>query len=400
MENQLAIIDQVPAITKSLPEALQLNNDSLTKAKTYGENLYLEITEKGMNDDYDKKLNDYLVKLKSTLKTCNERRSPLTQFFDTIKKQFTLIESEIDQKSELYTKGQKLRDFWAEKKRKEEERKQADVLLQSNIAKEKIDVKAKIEIGLRQWFLNNLEQDQLMCLEAFEGLTLTTIDNFIIDINVFVNEYPRKHFDSYNELPLTRFIKTAECSEIFNSIKTDQIFNEFCLEYKSSIEQTKASLIEKLPSKKKELESIANADGPQKKILQSQIYNRKKIEDAKIITENQNKLNEQAATIETAKQVETANTLFDISQQAGEPEKVAQGIESYDLSILNIAVLPMIYQFWWEREGKYMNLKDLEKKTIKQMIAFAEKWAKSKDEKIKSEFLEYKPVYKTVAKSK
>ncbi len=399
-ETGLAIIEQVPVIAQSLPVVLNENNESLQKAKDYGQKLYSDIENGGMNDELDKKVNDFLCALKSTVKKCNDKRSAITQFFASITKQFTSIESEIDTKSEIYTKGQGLRDAWAEKKRNEEIERQAVLKLKADQEKERISLKASISLNLRKHFLEYLELKTKELVNILENATIEAIEGIQQKIELFSNLYSSERFQGYKEIPLFAYIATDEAKEILAQVKTNDLFLEYSIEFSKAMQQKKIELIEKIPGKLKELEAIKAANEEEKLRLKAIAEKRKNDEAAKLAEETQQKTNEAQATIETAKQVETANTLFEIQQQAGATEKVAQGIEFFELIISNIAVLPMIISFWWEREGRFMVLADLEKKTIKQMVAFVEKWAKSKGERISSPYIEYKPIYKTKAISK
>lgn len=398
MENQLALIEQVPAIAKSLPETIGLNHSSLEKAKTFGENLYAEIAEKGMSDEYDKQVNDFLCKLKTTVKTCNDRRSPITKFFDSIRDSFTAIESELSPKSPLYIKGQTLRDNYAADKRKKAEEEERQRQLKINQETERIEVEAKAKEVVSESYLNQAQTAINKLNDILETSTLETIDNSKVLINGFSND------PMAVKLEITTFsIKYIELSEALtileNVIKSDLV-SQCENNYREAIQEAKAEVLAKIPGKIEELKTIAAANAEQKKKLEEQAAARKKAEEDRIASEQKKKLEEQQAKIEAEKQSQTVNSLFDITQQPGEPEKVAQGVESYEIRIKDVKVLPIVFQFWWTRDGQHCAYDKIEKKTISSMVGFAEKWAKSKGEFIQSDMLEYVPVYKTKAISK
>jgi hypothetical protein len=400
MENELAlIIEQVPKITQTLPEVIQLNQQSVDKAISYGETLFKEIQEKGMSDEYDQKINDYLVKLKSTTKSLNERRSPITQFFTSIAKQFTNLESQVDQKSGFYTKGQTLRDNWAEKKRKDIEAKERELQLTAAKEKEKIEVKAKMEIELRQFFLTYLEKQQLLLNSILESITLESFENGHNQIKEFPDVYSNSQFQLFKSQVPYSFISKEDFHNIYLNVIVGK-FDEYAAEFQNSIFDLKSALVDKLPFKKKELEALALADETEKQRLNNIAQQRKLDDEAKLKSDNESKLLETSKQVENNKQSEVANTLFDLMNGVDAPAKVAQGIEKYEIIVKNPLGYQLIVAFYFEKEGKTESIEKLEKMKLGSMKTFAESWAKKNGEKIQSPLLEYKEVFKTIAKSK
>jgi hypothetical protein len=115
---------EIKQIAENTNSVLQMNIDSVTKAQEFGNQLISRIQSEGMNENLDQECNNYLVKLRKTLTLMQERRKPITQLFDQVKKHFTHLENDLDpHKGEVYASIQKFRDDYARAKAEEARKK-------------------------------------------------------------------------------------------------------------------------------------------------------------------------------------------------------------------------------------------------------------------------------------
>ena len=100
--------------TESITAIANENAESKDKCLEYGRKLYSEALTGGMNDDIDARMKSYLSRVKATAKAMNERRKPVTQLLDKIKKVFTTYENELS--GAFLDDMQKLRDDYVKDK--------------------------------------------------------------------------------------------------------------------------------------------------------------------------------------------------------------------------------------------------------------------------------------------
>ena len=139
--------EQVSLVLSGAPEALTLNKTTVVKADAASQALIDTIEAQGMSDELDAEINKHLVKVRLSIEKMNERRKPITQIFDAIKKEFTSLESILDPKSpgSKYSILQKKRDDYAAQK--VEERRRAEAEAQRKLDQDKELIRIKSECG-------------------------------------------------------------------------------------------------------------------------------------------------------------------------------------------------------------------------------------------------------------
>lgn len=389
-----------------IPEILMANDDSVSKALAYGNQLLIEIEnlkklENGIPNFearkvLDVKLNDYLLKIDKTGKVIKERRTPKTGFFDDLKKMFTSLESKIDPKSTgtlpnliVNTRNQYATDY-----AKEIQRKAQELEKHRNRESEKIRVKSEIELQLKKHFLQFVDQEQTEYTKKFEGLKLVAFDFGAEHLKNYTPEYSIMHFESFKPVVNVFHINSDEIQSIMAEVKPVK-FKEFVEEFRETMLGIKEIVVERLESKRTELQEIANAaDLEEKKFLENEAAKRQKEQADKLALESQQKVQvvEQAATVqqETAK----ANLLFDMVS-VGENQKVK---ESTEILVTSAAGWLQIVAFYFEKEGFKKIPDELGKMKLEQMKNFCEKFYAKNGTKVTHPGVEYKDVYKAVKK--
>jgi len=168
-------------------------------------------------------------------------------------------------------------------------------------------------------------------------------------------------------------------------------------EYKTAIAEKKAYYTDRLTSRYRQLyelntEKISEAE---RALVAAEAEKTKEAERLRLDNEAAARNSKAASEAETAKQVLTANTLFDVqgSVPVQEPAKVR---ESYNIVITHPAGYQLIVAKYFEKEGLAQPIDALEKKTLGSMKLFCEKLMKDSGEKIVSPYLRYEKDFKAV----
>jgi len=383
--------ENIQAIVQSAPKAYETGKISHDKCLEFGNALLKKIEENGgLNDELDAQVADYLVRVGTTLKKINDTRTPVTRLFDDIKKVFTALENDIDKTKTgtLPFRLQALRNAYAKQKFEEEERKRKEEEERQRIAL------------LKNKYIQDVREDYRRLLnEAINHScrTLTELDN-----NVTLDNYQKTYQfidDFQTELPLEWFknlkhnigipnfpISIEELRQIEVNIKQD-LHKEFSEQYLFEIEGTKLYILERLPSKKSNLEKIAKAYAEEAARLKAEIDANMAKETARIEEERKQREQEQQRKSEAAQQMNEMNNLFAMAEAAQPVAKTSVKV-SKKIEIINTnGILPIIHM-WFSHEGCNLGTDELAK-IFKKQITFCEKLANSKDEFIDDKNIKY-----------
>ena len=380
------IIDQAPAI-------LMENMSSHDKAIAAGEKYLAIIEQGGMNDQLDQVLAGYLDKIRITHKTMNERRKPFTQIVSEVAKRFTSLEGDLDPagKSNIFFKIQARRNEYASSKIADQQKREAEAREKLEKEKERISIESFAENTLRQAVASYTATFKAKMNNIFESLTLQNVDHGaeqfagIEQVNPSLLPLPG--------IPRYNYTSLDEAVDIVTKIRMNQeLIAELKEDYKKEVVALRKELIDKLPSKKAELQAIALAGKEEAARLQLEAENRKKEAESKLNQETEARAKqaaEDALAKEQAAQLDAAvNVQAELFQEA---PKVKEGCE---IVVNNIMAWQLIFTFWFEREGKTLPVEKIEKKTMLQMKSFCESFYIKTGEEIKSQLLEYKIIYK------
>lgn len=404
MENGVNI-EVFKGLISTAPSALAANQESVSKAETVGNNLLTEVntlmaSEAGKPNfearkTLDEKLSKYLVRVNETVKVIKERRTPITGLFDDFKKMFTSLEAKIDPKNDTFPgKIQAIRNRWAADQAAENQRIQNEQLRNRNIEAERIRIKSEIELQLKKYFLDFVDAEQNAMIFHFESLQLEAFDFESEKLINYKPVYPFGHFEAFKPKVSVQYIDPSEVQNILINVKAGK-FDDFCEELKETMIAIRDIHIEKLPSKKAELQEIANANEVEKQRLQQEADKRKAEEAEKLRAETEKKKAEATQQAETVQQVVQTNMLFEMQVGTVTQDNVKEGCE---IVVKNANGWLQIVAFYFEKEGLKKLPDDLAKMKLDQMRTWCEKHYMKTSEKIQSVALEYKDVYKAVNK--
>lgn len=395
--------EELPAIAANAPEILMANQKLLSLAQGKGQGLLDTIAAEGMNDELDAECNKFLVNCKAAIEKMNDRRSPITKMFTVIAKEFTSLEAPLDstKPDSLYTKIQNQRNAYAKLKADQQRLKELEIQRKQQIEQEKIDLKARVQQSIREAYLSKLYAHKVKGNEIFNSITLENIAEKTEEIKKLPILYPR---DKFYELPVTAtsvYLEKVELASLIFDTRVN-LYDELAANFRENMEDLKSNLLEQIPARKAELNDIAKASAAEKKRLQDEADRRKQEEDIRIAREQDQAKRDAEALVNSRREAETANTLFDAESEKaqlvdGSGAKVKTG---YKITVTAPAGYQQIAAFWFSKFITKSTVEQLEKKSLGQMKSDLEKLATASDgkDKIISEYIQYEEDFKAIAK--
>ena len=365
--------ENVGAIVRNTPESFRKNQLSHDNCLRACENLLVQIKDNGMTDELDKTAATYLERTRRTVKAMTELRSPVTKLFDQVRKEVTTLENDIDptKAGTVPYQLQQLRNMYAAKKRAEEEAKR-----RAEEAKRQADM-------AREQYRNACEDDYR---QKFNDLIVTRI-NGLTDLNSSVNlDNYKAVYDTVAgyavELPADwcppssvrmPFNLTADESRNIRGDVMRRLIGQFAEQYRSEIGDYRQEILDKLPSKKSELERAAKASEEEAKRIAEEIKKRDAAELARKEAERVAREQEEAKKKEVQKAGAEAASLFDLSQATAQTYQPKTKVTK-KIRILNPNGYMQVLMMWWAKEGSRMTDEELAK-IFKKQISFCEKVA-------------------------
>lgn len=394
MSNQLipisdAVIarqENIATIVKAGPQSYQTNALSCQRCAEAGQQLLDEIERNGMSDELDKRLAAYIEKTRKTVKAMNERRSPVTKLFDQVRSEFTVLENTIDptKKDTVPFRIAQYRNAYAAKKREEEERRRQAELAAQEAIRAKESYRAAVEEDYRRSF-NNLVTTSINELAKLNtGVTLENYTAVFDTVTGYQSTLPADWCPPsavrlpYNVSPEeARLIRFEVFRKLFTSFEEQFVFE---------VDEYRREILDKLPSKKIELERMAEADAADAARLKAEMAQREAEEAARKEQERQKAEAEAQQKAELDKANAEMSGLFGVAkaEQVYTPKsKVSKKIKVNDPgAFLNIVSM------WWQREGCTLSVDELSK-IFKKQLTFCEKLATKEDIFVEAAGLEY-----------
>lgn len=394
MSNQLipvsdAVIvrqENIATIVKAGPQSYQTNALSCQRCAEAGQQLLDEIERNGMSDELDKRLAAYIEKTRKTVKAMNERRSPVTKLFDQVRSEFTILENTIDptKKDTVPFRIAQYRNAYAAKKREEEERRRQAELAAQEVIRAKESYRVAVEEDYRRSF-NNLVTTSINELTKLN--TDVTLENYTAVFDTVTGYQSSLPADwcppSGVRLPYN--VSSEETKAIRNEVFR-KLLPSFEEQFVFEVDEYRREILDKLPSKKIELERMAEADAEEAARLNAEMAKREAEEAARKEQERQKAEAEAQQKAELDKANAEMSGLFGVAkaEQVYTPKaKVSKKIKVSDPgAFLNIVSM------WWQREGCTLSVDELSK-IFKKQLTFCEKLATKEDIFVEAAGLEY-----------
>lgn len=378
MSQELAIVKQenIQTIVSAAPQSYQDNKLSREKCIQAGQAILDAIKAQGMTDELDQQAAQFIEKARKTVKKMNERRSPVTKLFDDIRKEFTALENAIDpiKSDTIPYQLQQFRNQFAAKKRAEEEERRRREYERQQAEAARTKMKQDIEEDFKQQFQSLVNRDCNALSTIDTAVSLDNYDASFKQVKEFSTELPADFL--YNLHTLIRIPAGITVDELRKvEIETkERLGKQFKEQYEFEVDSTKQYIIDRLPSKKANLERMAQASAEEAARIKAEMEARQRKEAEEQEAERRRKEEEEKQKAEMTRQQSEMESLF--GQQAVvssgyQPKvKVAQKI-----NLLNPEGIMAVLSMWWLNEGRTLSVEELSK-MFKKQITFCEKLAK------------------------
>lgn len=381
MSTQLILQESnIRDIISSAPAAHTANIQSHDRCLAAAQSLLDRIQATGMTDELDQEAASFLTKTKATVKKMNEQRSHVTKLFDTIRGEFTRLESDLEDKGQTLPAQIKAhRDTYARKKLEEAEARRREERQLQALQMAKETYTAAIEAELRQRVSDDIIALYNNFNEKFRSCTLDTIgiiEDALRQANL--DKLPDDYFKMIvfrTQAPAAFYGYPNLAAEIREQVLTaiePHLREQYTFEVQGNIQ----SILDLIPSKRAELQRMATLDAEAKAKAEEQMRQRE-AEMARQREEQQRRAAEaERVKAETAKQQAQLGGLFDqaaASMTAYQPKTSIKKRIAIDNPQGFLAILNM----WWMGEGCTLSVEELTKK-FKPMITYCEKMANDK----------------------
>lgn len=393
MANELTIFEpqSVGTIAQVAPQAYKENTISHDRCIQFGKELLKRVETEGMSDSLDQEIAVFIDRAKKTLKKMNGKRSDVTQIFDTIRSAYTGLENEVDpaKKGTVPAQLQEVRNKYAAKKREEREaelrqRLQEQARLMA-ISKYTTDVE---EDYTRQY--NALVTGTInRLMELDKSLTL---DNYAIVADGVKNTSDALPQEWFNNLRPQVLLPSALSPDEARSIAADvkqKMYQRFTEQYTFEVSATRDDILDRLPSKRKELERMAKANAEEAERIRKAMEERERKEAEQREKERAEREAKEKAAAELAAQKQEMDSLFgeaQLTEMAYQPKTQVKK----RINVLNAEGFMPIVGMWWSHYGCTLSVAELEKE-FKKQLTFCNKLANDKANPIliQSEHVEY-----------
>lgn len=388
--NELAIMrpENMKEIVMAAPGSYELNRKSRDNCVSFGQNILTAIQQQGMNDDLDKQAAVFIEKARRTVKVMNERRSPVTKLFDQVRTAFTVIENEIDP-SKSGTIGyqiQQLRNQYAAKKRAEEEQARREALARRQAEEAARKFRMDVEDDFKQKFQDLVNSTLNKITEVDNHLTLENYDHSLASLRLIKATAEDRVPAWIETLHTSRLIPMGvKVADVEKEIK-QKLCKQFCDQYLSEVGDTVDYTIDRLPSKRANLERMAQANAEEAARIKAEMEARQRAEAERMEKERAAREAEEKRKAEMERKTAEMTSLFDGQAAAStyQPKtKVTKRI-----SLLNPEGIMPVISLWWSKEGCSLSVEELSK-MFKKQIAFCEKLANKDEIFIQNESVEY-----------
>lgn len=396
MSTDLATQDQLQEVILSGSEILQKSELRVSKALSVGANLINEIQEKGMSPEMDERANKFLVNCRNAKSDIEAQRKPITSFFDTIRKQFTELESKLDPKVTTGTSAQiqNFRNEYVKKLRQEEEEKNR--LAQAKLDKDNeiIEIKSSLESQLSKYVQDYIFEQKQKLQSSFNGITVENFEAKSKSLKGLCIHYGLEHFNAFSPNYPRRHVTQEETSILLDEFLKSKDFGLIKVVVEKDLKDFVTELIDKLPSLKTSLDEMAKAGEEEQKRLAAEKAQREADAAAKMKADADAKAKADAEELERKKVAEQTNAMMEntVLMDSVAPETR----DGFKLNILNISGIAEVFTFWLQNDGINLTIEEMEKKSIAQMKAFCEKVGHKSGNMIVSGNVAYEPVYKAV----
>jgi len=393
-ENLPIKVEEFTNIIQAAPDMLSKNQNSAIRCNDSGKTLLDTIESIGEinSDELDTQVAEYIDKTKITVKKMNERRSPLTQLLTRISREFTTLENDINptNKESISAKLQSFRDKYVAKKLAEQkEREEAERKRQAT-ENERSEYRAELALSMQKYYSMFFEEKAIKLENTFAGLTLENFDTQSRQVADFSTIYDAPdHFKNFRDDFRSIYLQKADIDKIKLEV-VPPLMKDYINRFRNDIQSMKDDLVIKLPSKRKELERIAELRKQDAEAAaRAELAAKEREEEEKRKRDEEQKKREADEKIKLEAQASQADIFASFNQTAAAaPTSIPDAKVTKKIKVHNAKGFLEIYQMWFIGEGAGLSIDELEK-VHKKMLTFCEKKANKDNEFITSAFVEY-----------
>lgn len=378
-------------IVKIAPQAYTDNQVSHSRCLQFGQQLLDRVNAEGMSDTLDQEIAVFIDRAKKTVKKMNGKRSSVTQIFDTIRSAYTALENDVDpaKKGTIPAQLQEVRNRYATMKREQEEvRRRAEAM---RLAQQQARAKyaQDVEDNLLLQFNAMLAT---VCNRLIEFDQSLTLDNYAFVADGVKNTSDTLPEEWYNALRAEVLLPTVLSAEELRKIAYDvksRLHHRFVEQYEFDVSSTRQDILDRLPSKRKELERIAKANAEEAEQIKAQMAERERKEAEARAKEKAEREAKEKAASELAAQKLEMDGLFGAAQVEVPTYQPNTKVRKR-INVLNPDGFMQVVGMWWSQYGCTLSVAELEKE-FKKQLTFCSRLANDKEHPIfiQSEHIEY-----------
>ena len=379
MSQELLVLTQkenIQTIVSQAPQAYEDNALSRDRCYEAGKQILDAIQLQGMTDELDQAAAQYIEKARKTLKKMNEKRSPVTKLFDDIRKAYTAMENTIDptKNGTIPYELQQLRNQYAAKKRAEEEERRRKEYERQQAEALRMRMMQDIEDDFKRQF-HSLVNGACNALSQIDAMvTLENFETSMAQIKDYPTEIPSEFLQNMHTLiRIPAGITIDEIRKAEAEIKKS-LTKEFTEHYCFEIEDTKQYILDRLPSKRANLETIRKASAEEAARIKAEMQERQRKEAEQMELERRQKEENDKQKAEMMRQQSDMESLF-AAQSLATPSYQQKVKVAQKINLLNPEGIMPILSMWWTKEGCTLSTDELTK-MFKKQITFCEKLAK------------------------
>ena len=389
--NELAIIrpENIQTIVQAAPQSYNDNKTSHDRCISFGLNILNAIRTQGMNDDLDRQAASFIDKARRTVKAMNERRSPVTKLFDEVRSAFTTMENEIDpaKSGTIAYELQQFRNQYAAQKRAEEEKRIREEMARRQAEEARRKFRMDVEDDFKRKFqdLINAAINQINRID--NDVTLENYDMSLAKLRE-IKEKVDKGLPAgwMDNLHTTMIIPMGvKAADVENEIKQN-LYKQFNDQYLGEVGDTINYTIDRMPSKKVNLEKIAQANAEEAARIKAEMEARQRAEAERMEKERAEREAEEKRKAELERKTAEMTSLFDGQAAASTYQPKTKVTKK--INLLNPEGIMPVISLWWSKEGCTLSVDELAK-MFKKQIAFCEKLANKDEVFIQNESVEY-----------
>lgn len=369
----------VQTLAELAPQSYRDNQLSHTRCLEVGNQLLARVKQDGMSDALDMEIARFIEKTKVTVRKMNDKRTPVTKLFDQIRKAYTSMENDVDpaKADSIPNRLQNYRNAYAKTKHEEEERRRREET--ARIAKE--NAKNRYRADVEEDYI---KQFNALVNKSINELTemdkLLTLDNYEI-INDGVREYICELPETWYRMVISGAYRpaeltTEECRAIQANVMAG-LLNRFKEQFSFEVQSTRDEILDRMPSKKKELVRIAKASAEDAARIKAEMEAKEREEATRKEAERKEREKNEAAAAQLAAQKQEMDSLF------GAPVATPVGYQpktqvKKKIVIVTADDIMKVVAFWWSQVGYTLTVEELCKE-FKKQITYANTAANSKD---------------------